>query len=302
MKGIIFDIQHYAIFDGPGIRTLVFLKGCPLCCKWCHNPESQLLEPQLSYFQEKCELCGKCVESCDKNALKIIEDAVIWDKDLCDMCGKCVETCPNNVLEIIGEKKEVEEIVEIVSRDKIFYEDSGGGVTITGGEPTTQLPFLVELLTNFKKKGIQTAIETCGYFNENIIENLTQLVDLFLFDIKLIDPEKHIKYTCVSNKKILNNFKKIYDQVGSKRIICRIPLIPEINTNKKDIDQIITFLKDIDYRGAVHLMPYNKMAKTKYEKIGRSQDYIDFGDLKEKKIGIIIEEIEKESYEVICNE
>lgn len=302
MKGTIFDIQHYAIFDGPGIRTLVFLKGCPLNCLWCHNPESQDPKKQISYFHEKCISCETCVKSCDKNALELLESRIQWKEELCNMCGECINVCPNKALEIIGEDINVKDVLKIILRDKPFYDNSGGGVTISGGEPTFQLPFLVELLNEFKKAGIHTAIETCGYFNEDIINKLINLVDLFLFDIKHINPEEHLEYTGVSNEKILRNFEKILKRVGSEGIICRIPLIPAVNTDIKLINQILIYLKSINYKGSIHLMPYNKLSKTKYEKIGKSEEYRDLGDLSEDKINAIINIIEKNSFEVICNE
>ncbi|MBD3214044.1 MAG: glycyl-radical enzyme activating protein [Candidatus Lokiarchaeota archaeon] len=302
MKGIIFDIQQYAIYDGPGIRTLIFLKGCPLSCFWCQNPESQQLEPQMAYFQEKCVLCGKCVKICPENAITLSDDRIIREKKICKKCGKCVEICPENVVQIIGEEKSIKDIIEIVIRDKPFYDNSGGGITVSGGEPTMQTEFLINLLKNIKKKGIHTAIETCGCFNPEMVEKFVSVVDLFLFDIKHIDPELHEYYTGVSNENILYNFHQIYKLVGPERIICRIPLIPDVNTDQKTIQGIIDFLKGIGFTGLVHLMPYNRMAKTKYEKIGKADEYRDMGELREDEIETIVKLLKSQSFEVVVNE
>ncbi len=301
MKGIIFDVQNYAIYDGPGIRTIIFLKGCPLKCDWCQNPESQKLNPLISYFKEKCQLCEICVNACPNNALQLLIDEIKRDKALCTMCGICSEKCPNQVMEIVGRNISLEELVEIVVRDKPFYDNSGGGATISGGEPTMQINFLLELLKALKKQGIHAAIETCGYFNEDLIGELVKYVDLFLFDIKLIDNEKHKEFTDVSNEKILTNFSKILSKVGSERIIPRIPLIPGVNTDVSTIQHIITFLLEINYNGQIHLMPYNKLTKTKYEKVGMGDLYKDMGDLTDENLNEITKLFEQHSYEVIIN-
>lgn len=301
MNGIVFDIQNYAIYDGPGIRTIVFEKGCPLKCQWCQNPESQQLQPQMSYFEEKCQGCANCVTACPSNALSLINGKIIRDFNLCTTCEKCVSVCPNGVMEKIGAEREVEELVDILLRDKPFYDNSGGGVTISGGEPTMQFNFLLELLKGLKKQEIHTAIETCGYFNENLIGDLVKYVDLFLFDIKMIDPKKHKRFTNVFNEKILTNFSKILFEVENERIIPRIPLIPGVNTDLNTIQQIISFLKGINYRGTIHLMPYNKLTKTKYEKVGMEDYHRDFGDLNDETLKEITNLFEQHSYEVIIN-
>ncbi len=301
MNGIVFDVQNYAIYDGPGIRTIIFLKGCPLKCQWCQNPESQLLLPQMSYFEEKCQACGNCMTACPNNALSLINGKIIRNLSLCTTCGTCISACPNGVMEKIGVVRGLDELVEIALRDKPFYDNSGGGVTISGGEPTTQIDFLLELLKALKNQGIHTAIETCGYFNENLISELVKYVDLFLFDIKLVDTNKHKKFTNVFNEKILTNFSKILSKVGSERIIPRIPLIPSVNTDINTIQQIIAFLHNVNYNGIIHLMPYNKLTKTKYEKMGMESFHKDFGNLTDSNIHEITKLFEQHSYEVIIN-
>ena len=301
MKGIIFDIQNYAIYDGPGIRTIIFLKGCPLKCVWCQNPESQKLNPQISYFKEKCLRCGNCIDACPNDALQLLNDEITRNKELCTICGSCVEACPNDVMEIIGKEISIAELVEIALRDKSFYDNSGGGITISGGEPTIQIEFLLELLKALKEHDIHTAIETCGYFKEDLIEDLVNCVDLFLFDIKHMDMQKHTHFTGVSNEKILANFSKILFKVGNERIIPRIPLIPGVNIDENTINSIASFLHGINYTGPIHLMPYNKLAKTKYEKVGMGDLYKDRGDLTDKNLKEITDMFEKHSYQVVIN-
>ena len=302
MKGIIFDIQQYAIYDGPGIRTLVFLKGCPLSCIWCHNPESQDPNPQISYFQEKCVKCGKCVDSCPNKALTLTSEGIKRDVKRCNLCGTCIKACPNKVMELVGKEYSIEEVIKIVAADKAFYDNSGGGVTISGGEPTMQYPYLISLLKVLKLNGIQSAIETCGFFNEERLDELLELVDLFLFDIKHVDPEIHEKFTGVKNEKIKKNFKKIVEKTESKKIICRIPVIPSFNKDLYVIKGIAGFLNEVNYSNDVHLMPYNKLAKTKYEKVGMGNLYKDMGELSQKELKEISNIFENQGFKVVINQ
>jgi pyruvate formate lyase activating enzyme len=302
-KGIIFDISPYSIYDGPGIRTNIYFKGCPLHCLWCHNPESQEFKPQLSYLFEKCVKCGTCVNICSEYALTLdIEFGVQINRDKCTACGQCAENCLEKALEIIGREVTVGEVIKEVVRDKSFFDNSGGGVTITGGEPTAQPVFLLELLKRLKEQGIHTAIETCGAFSEHLIPELVRYVDLFLFDLKHSDSDFHKEVTGVPNENIQRNFTKILARVGNKRIIPRIPMIPGINLELNIVEKIINFLKNINFTGPVHLMPYNKMAKTKYEKIGKGNLYIDMGDLTDQKLKEIVKTIQAYGFTTIINE
>ncbi|NVM36181.1 MAG: glycyl-radical enzyme activating protein [Candidatus Lokiarchaeota archaeon] len=301
MKGIVFDIQNYAIYDGPGIRTLIFLKGCPLKCVWCQNPESQILTPQISYFEEKCLKCESCIISCPNNALELQNNKIVRIEKHCTMCGTCVEACPNQVMEIVGKEMSIKDLIEIALRDKPFYDNSGGGVTISGGEPTMQIKFLLELLKTLQEQRIHTAIETCGYFNEDLIGDLIKYVDLFLFDIKHIDCLTHKEYTGVPNDKILANFSALHLKIGSKRIIPRIPLIPGVNTDEDTLKNIAFFLNRINYNGPVHLMPYNKLAKTKYEKMGIGNLYRDMGEFSEEDLQNITNLFKQHSFHVVIN-
>ena len=301
MKGTITDIQRFSIHDGPGIRTTVFLKGCNMRCFWCHNPETLGAAPELQFFPSKCIGCGACLETCPREAHQVVDSEHVLLRERCVACGQCAETCYAEALVMAGREATASEVMEQVLRDKPFYDNSGGGVTISGGEPTMQAAFLFSLLESLKQQGIHTAIETCGFFKRDLIRELVDLSDLFLFDIKHMNQQAHKKFTGVSNEEILSNFEKIHSSAGSERIIPRIPLIPGFNTDSDAIDEIITFLKQIRYNGPVHLMPYNKMAKTKYEKVGKSHLYQDMGELPDEKIDAIMKKIEDNSFQVVCN-
>jgi len=268
MQGIIFDIQSYSIHDGPGIRTCVFFKGCPLRCAWCHNPESQSRKPEMAYRESKCTRCGRCVEACPRGALTM-KDAVVRDPQVCTACGRCAEACLDGAMEMIGYEISAVEAVEIVERDKPFFDDSGGGVTLTGGEPTAQPGFLFELCGELRKRGIHIALETCGYFDKKLVDRLVDSVDLFLFDVKHLSDRRHKEVTGAGNRRILENFRAVVELAGEDRVVPRIPVIPGFNADDRSIESTASFLAEKHWSGPVHLMAFHSWARDKYRMLGR---------------------------------
>ncbi len=250
MNGIIFDIQRSSVVDGPGIRTTVFLKGCNLRCKWCHNPESQSFKHQMMFYKDKCTGCGKCKEVCPNNLEK------------CDFCGKCVLYCPHDARQICGKEYTADEVVKEVAKDKIFYETSGGGVTFSGGECMIQLDFLEEVLRKCKENEIHTAVDTAGNVSWESFERILPYTDLFLYDVKCFSDELHKEGTAVSNKQILENLKKLSESFSGD-IIIRIPVIPGFNDSMEELNKIADMLKSIRHT-SVELMPYHRMGENKY--------------------------------------
>lgn len=269
-KGLVFSIDRFVAEDGPGIRTTVFLKGCPLSCVWCHSPQSQSAKPQLIFHFNRCMGCGACADVCPKNAQQVSADgrSVIWEN--CDDCLKCVEICPSKALETSGEWMTAEAVLDVVKKDMVYYQNSGGGVTFSGGEPGMQSGFLIECLQKCKQIGIHTALDTSGYINESAIEKLLPLVDLFLFDLKQVDVDKHKKYTGVDNGRILANLKTIGQ--AEKPVWVRVPIIPGYTDDEENLRQIAELAKTFDNIEKVFLLPYNSAAGAKYLSIGQTYE------------------------------
>jgi len=263
--GTVFNIQRYSIHDGPGIRTTVFLKGCPLNCWWCQNPESQLSGQEMIFWGDRCIGCGACSTICLSSAIQIKNGIPVTEKGKCILCGKCIEKCPTLAREMIGEKLTTEEVIKEIEKDLVFYEESGGGVTFSGGEPLGQSEFLEGLLNGCREKKIHTAVDTSGYISWEILNKISLKVDLFLYDLKLMDNERHKKYTGVSNEIILENLEKL--STVHNNIFVRFPVIPGINDDYQNIREMGEFLSPLEIT-QVNLLSYHYMGKDKYRRLG----------------------------------
>jgi pyruvate formate lyase activating enzyme len=295
MKGTLFDIQHFAVHDGPGIRTLVFLKGCPLRCEWCCNPESQTSARQVRYISFRCRGCHTCAKICPKNAITELEGSVNIDFAQCRNCTDkpCLDACCREALNLTGYEMDSAELLGIIEKDKAFYRNSGGGVTFTGGEPVSQPAFLLEMLKLCKESGIHTAIETCGYARTEEFERILPFTDLFLFDLKLIDPLEHLKHTGQPNDLILKNLSYLSHQSHQSQqpqqpqpksqIIVRFPVIPGITDTQHNLNGIIDLMKELGLT-EIHLEPYHTLGLAKYEEFGIPQNSAQIPDVKLSEI------------------
>lgn len=270
--GVVFNIQKFSVNDGPGIRTVVFLKGCPLRCRWCANPESQLTKVQVLWDCKKCIGCHHCMETCPKKAISLKEDAIIIDHKQCNGCRKCVEECPGHALKTEGETKTVQEVIDVVMQDLPFYEESGGGMTLSGGEMLTQPVFAKELYKAAKEEGLHTACETTGYTSPDIFQKVIEDIDYLLFDMKHWNSDMHQKYTGVNNDLILENMK--YAISIGKEVLPRTPVIPDFNDSLEDAKGLSEKLK---YVGAkrVQLLPFHQFGENKYEMLNEDYFYKD---------------------------
>ena len=263
-SALITNIQGYSIHDGPGIRTVVFFKGCPLSCKWCANPECISGKPQVGFIQLLCKGCGKCLETCQYNAINTDENKHRIDYSLCNSCGECAENCSYGALVKYGEPMTVDEVWDAVRRDKMFYDTSGGGVTVSGGEPLLHPAFVRGLFELCHGEKINTCVETCGNVNSNALREVLPVTDHFLFDLKHIDSEIHKKYTGHPNDRILENAALLIE--NNADIIFRNPLIPGVNDTDTNIEATSEFLKGLgDNALRFELMPFHRMGKDKYK-------------------------------------
>lgn len=288
MKGIIFDVKRYAIHDGPGIRTTVFLKGCPLQCQWCQNPEGIESGPEIFVRQKRCaEDCDACVSACSQRAISKDGNSIEIDREKCDFCGKCEDACVYEALEIVGREVTVAEALVEMERDRVFFDESGGGITFSGGEPLMQFDFFEALLAEIKKRNIHVTLDTSGYVPFKDLERVSDKVDLFLYDLKIMDDEKHKEYTGVSNRIILENLRKLAEK--GKPVAVRIPLISGVNDDDQSIQLLTEYLRSLKNIKYISLLPYHRGGCEKYKNLRKQDPLKEFQPPSGKRI----EEIRK---------
>lgn len=265
--GLVFDIRRGSVHDGPGVRTTILLKGCPLSCAWCVNPEGQCAAQEILFFQERCTRCGECIQVCLCNAVIQDGDAYLTDHQHCTMCGRCIEVCESNAREISGQPLTSAEVMAVVMQDQAVYRESGGGVTFSGGEPMLQGPFLREMLEACRAQGIHTALDTCGFTSPEALDHVRHLVDVFLYDVKLVDEAEHLHYTGVSNRAILHNLE--YLAGHGHKIILRVPLVPGITDTETNLRQIGELAARLPAVQRVELLPFSEAVTRKYAHVDR---------------------------------
>ncbi|WP_321368926.1 glycyl-radical enzyme activating protein [uncultured Desulfuromusa sp.] len=266
---LIFDIKRYAINDGPGIRIAIFFKGCPLSCLWCHNPESISLQPQKLYTRTKCILCGECINVCPNHACRLTSDGIVTDPQRCDLTGRCAEVCPTLAMEISGYHKTVPELLQIIEKERHLFDQSGGGVTFSGGEPLLHPDYLREILDRCGNNQIHRTVDTCGFVKQETLLEIAKRTDLFLYDLKLMDTDKHKAYTGVNNELILANLIALAETGANIQI--RIPLIQGVNSDQKNLSATATFIAGLaGEKKTISLLPYHATATHKYRKLGQN--------------------------------
>jgi pyruvate formate lyase activating enzyme len=295
-KAFITEIERFAIHDGPGIRTLVFIKGCPLKCLWCCNPESKHANVLLAYSVSKCTQCKACIEVCPENALQMIENKIVIDRQKCTLCGKCVDECPAEALELIGQEMSAQEVVDIVARDRVFYEKSSGGITLSGGEALAHPEFAAEVLRLCKSSNINTAVETCGFVPWESFEAVIPNLDVALFDIKHTNSLSHKQGTGAPNNLILENLKKL-DETGIP-ITIRVPLIPGFNDSEENIIEVANIYLSLKNATRIDILPYHRLGTPKYAQIGEPYTLSNVIPPDKSKLNSIKEMIESFNIEV----
>ncbi len=273
-QGCVFDIQRFSIHDGPGIRTTVFLKGCPLRCIWCGNPESINPRPQLSYLEDRCIACSACLNSCKENTLTVNADGKIAvDWKLCTHCGECATACDPRALEMVGRKMSVDEVMDVVMNDSDYYRQSGGGLTLSGGEPLFQFDFAADLLQAAKRSGLHCCVDTSGSAAWSSFEKLKPFTDLWLYDYKETDPDLHRRFTGQDNRVILENLRKLHD--AGAQILVRCPMIPEHNAREQHLAGIVSLCRKLPRLQGVELLPYYDLWRAKLKRFGLKSEFPD---------------------------
>jgi pyruvate formate lyase activating enzyme len=299
MIPLIFDIRRYSINDGPGIRITIFMKGCPLKCAWCHNPESQSPEVQKLYTASKCIAAQDCIEVCPNNALTLTPEGIVTNTEACGLCGKCAEACPTKAIEMSGKLYNPENLIEIIERERVHIDQSGGGVTFSGGEPLMHPEFLIDMLKVCGKKGLHRTVDTCGFAPTETLLEVAKHTDLFLYDLKLMDPFQHKKWTGVDNRLILKNLKVLAET--GVNINIRIPFIKNVNTHIEEIGKMAEFAANLPNikrnletvapgeKPLINLLPYHNIASGKYKKLEMFYDSGEMEEPSEKEINRAIE-------------
>lgn len=281
-KGIIFDIKRFAIHDGPGIRTTVFFKGCPLHCLWCHNPEGIAKGPELMVRSSRCSQCYSCIDACPRGAIRRNSGPVAVDREKCDLCGDCVKVCMYEALEMAGREVRVADVVQEIERDRIFFEQSGGGVTLSGGDPVSQPDFCRGLLAEMNKRSIHAALDTAGLAAWDILWECAALADLILYDLKLMDEKRHMKFTGVSNVKVLDNLERLAK--AGKDIAVRIPLMAGVNDDEANLAGAINFLLRLETTKKVSLLRYHQGGREKYKNLDQTASFQIFEPPSDKRM------------------
>jgi len=295
--GLIFDIKKYAINDGPGIRMTVFFKGCNLNCQWCHNPESLSPKVQKMYTASKCIGAVNCLDNCPNDALKMTSEGIVTDYNACNLCGKCAEVCPTKAFEMLGSNIPISDLMKKIDNEAIFFDQSGGGVTFSGGEPLMHSEYLIEALKECGKRMYHRVVDTTAFANQETLLDVAENCEMFLIDLKMMNSKKHKHYTGVHNEKIHSNIHKLAKT--NCDLVFRIPLIKDVNDDDENIIETAEFIKSLELdKTEVNLLPYHKVAENKMVKLGISDDFIEFEEPSENRIVEIIALFE--SYDIFA--
>ncbi|WP_040197384.1 glycyl-radical enzyme activating protein [Candidatus Soleaferrea massiliensis] len=295
LQGELFDIQRFSLDDGPGIRTVVFLKGCNQACPWCHNPESLSVKPQIFRVQSLCTACGRCAQNCKQGAVTLEDGRYVRDPERCVACGECVKVCPNDGCKLLGKAWTVDEVMRVLYKDRLYYRESDGGVTFSGGEPTLQHAFLLEMLKRCRDAGFHTAIETNGNNDWQVYESLLPLLDYVMIDLKHTDSELHRKVIGAGNERVLTTLKNLSGRVP---VEVRVPVIPGFNAQREQLQDIVNTVRDFGIK-LIRFLPYHTFGISKYLSLGEEYPYPVDEPMTEEQLTGLIDGLDTEGLEVL---